>query len=349
MSEQPSEEKSLPPSEKKLRDARKKGQVNKSTDLVTAMVMLGCTLYLAVATSGIEDRVRNLISTTIRLYHEPFDTLWPQLLAQGSEIVVLAVLPLIIIAVVAAVLTNVIIMRGMVFSADPVKPKFERINPAEGLKRIFSARGIIEFVKSLVKIVSLSVAFVIVYRLGLQALMDAPSCGFGCLGGVFMALLKPLVLTALIAFLIVGLIDVQMQRWLFRRDQRMTRTEQKRERKDQEGDPQIRRARQRERQDMHAHSPNTGVHNASLMLGAAGDWLVGLRYISGETPVPVLVCKAGPEHSAALLKEAVTLGVPVANQPMLAARIARQARNGAPVPNDTFQPVADELVANGLI
>lgn len=349
MSEKPSEEKSLPPSEKKLRDARRKGQVSKSTDMVTAMVMLGCTLYLAVAVGGIENRVRNLISTTTRLYHEPFDTLWPRLLALGSEIVVLAVLPLIVIAVVAAVLTNVIIMRGMLFSADPVKPKFERINPAEGLKRIFSARGIVEFTKSLIKMVSLTVAFVIVYRLGLQALMDAPRCGFGCLEGVFMALLKPLVITALIAFLIVGLIDVQMQRWLFRRDQRMTRTEQKRERKDMEGDPEIRRARQRERRDMHAHSPHVGVHNASLMLGAAGDWLVGLRYVSGETPVPVVVCKADPEHSAALLKEAAALGVPVANQPELADRIAKRTGNGAPIPNDTFQPVADELVAAGLI
>lgn len=349
MSEKPSEEKSLPPSEKKLRDARKKGQVSRSSDMVTAMVMLGCTIYVVAAAGGIENRVRNLISTTTRLYHEPFDTLWPRLLGLGSEIVVRAVLPLIVITLVAVVLTNVVIMRGMLFSVDPVKPKFERINPAEGLKRIFSARGIIEFVKSLIKMVSLAVALVIVYRLGLQALMDAPRCGFGCLEGVFMALLKPLVITALIAFFIVGLIDVQMQRLLFRRDQRMTRTEQKRERKDQEGDPEIRRARQRERHSMYAHSSRVGVRHASLMLGAAGDWLVGLRYVSGETPVPVVVCKADPERSAALLEEAAALQIPLAKQPELAARIARRAGNGAPIPNDTFQPVADELVAAGLI
>ncbi|MCE8016447.1 translocation protein in type III secretion system, RhcU [Halomonas sp. MCCC 1A17488] len=349
MSEKPSEERSLPPSEKKLRDARKKGQVSKSSDMVTAMVMLGGTLYLLMAADGIERRVRHLIGTITRLYHEPFDTLWPRLLALAAEIVVRSVLPIIVISVVAAVLTNVLIMRGPVFSVDPVKPRFERINPAEGLKRIFSARGLIEFAKSLFKMVALATAFVIVFRLSLQTLLDSPRCGFGCLEGVFMALLEPLIVTALVAFLVVGLIDVQMQRWLFRRDQRMTRTEHKRERKDLEGDPEIRRARQRERRDMYAHSARTGLENASLMLGAPGDWLVGLRYAKGETPVPVMVCKAAPEESAALFEAACTRGVAVANRPDLAARIARRTAKGGPIPQDTFQAVADELVAAGVI
>lgn len=349
MSDKPSEEKSLPPSEKKLRDARRKGQVDKSSDMVTAMVMLGCTLYLASAAGDIEDRVRNLINTTTRLYHEPFDTLWPRLLELGSEIVVRAVLPLIVITIVAVVLTNIVIMRGMLFSADPVKPRFERINPAEGAKRIFSARGIIEFIKSLIKMGSLAVAFVVVYRLGLQALMDSPRCGFGCVEGILVALLRPLIITALVAFLIVGLIDVQMQRWLFRRDQRMTRTEYKRERKDMEGDPEIRRARQKRRRDMQAGSARTGVRHASIMLGGAGDWLVGLRYVSGETPVPVVACQADPEQSTAMLEDAARHGVPVADERELAARIARRAASGEAIPDDTFQPVADVLVAAGLI
>ena len=68
MSQQPSEEKSLPPSSKKLRDARKKGQVAKSADLVTAMVMLACTLYIAISVNDIIARVQGLIDSTARLY-----------------------------------------------------------------------------------------------------------------------------------------------------------------------------------------------------------------------------------------------------------------------------------------
>ncbi|MDQ7729760.1 EscU/YscU/HrcU family type III secretion system export apparatus switch protein [Halomonas sp. SpR8] len=349
MSEQPSEEKSLPASDKKLRDVREKGQVDKSSDMVTAVVMLGCTLYLFVSAGMIEARVRSLITLTTRLYLEPFDTAWPRLVAVGVEVLVYSILPLIVITVVAAVLTNILIMRGMLFSIEPIKPKFEHINPAEGVKRIFSARGMIEFFKSLLKIVTLGVAFLVVCRLGLQALMESARCGMGCLEGIFLALLKPLVITALVVFLVVGLIDVKMQRWLFRRDQRMTRSEQKRERKDIEGDPEIRKARQRQRRDTHGVSTRTGVEQASIMIGAEGDWLVGIRYVRGETPVPVVVCRAAPEDSASLRRKAEERRLKVVENRELAGRIGRRAGNGEAVPGDVFQSVADILVAAKLI
>ncbi|MFC3282206.1 EscU/YscU/HrcU family type III secretion system export apparatus switch protein [Litchfieldella rifensis] len=349
MSDQPSEEKSLPPSEKKLRDARKKGQVDKSSDMVTAIVMLGCTLYLVAQAGTIETRIRGLISLTTRLYQEPFDTVWPRLMAASVEVIMFSILPIILITIVAVILTNIIITRGMVFSVDPIKPKFERINPAEGFKRIFSARGIIEFIKSLIKMVSLTVAFVVVCRLALQMLMESSRCGFGCLEGVFLTLLEPLVITALVAFLVVGLLDVKMQRWLFQRDQRMTKTEHKRERKDMYGDPEIRRERRRQRRDIHSRSSQVGLQHALVMIGAAGDWVVGIRYVRGETPVPVMVCKAGPERSTKLLQEAKERHIPVVDNRELASRIGKRTGNGDPIPNDTFQSMADLLVAAKLI
>lgn len=344
-----SEEKTLPPSEKKLRDARKKGQVNKSADMDTAVVMLGCTLYIAFSANAIETRLRQLINLTTRLYHEPFDTLWPRLLAQGIEVLLLSVLPLVAIAVVAATLSSIVIMRGMLFSTEPIVPRAENINPVEGFKRIFSVRGIIEFIKSLIKVVALAVAFLVVYRLGLQSLMESPRCGAGCLESVFLALLQPLVITALVAFFIVGAIDVLMQRWLFRRDQRMTITEQKRERKDMYGDPEINRERQKQRRLMHALSSQVGIQHATLVIGAADGWLVGMRYVRGETPVPTITCKASPEQSATLLREATERHIPLVNDRELAARIAKRTGKGDPVPDELFQPVADALVKAGLI
>ncbi|WP_417328949.1 EscU/YscU/HrcU family type III secretion system export apparatus switch protein [Halomonas cupida] len=349
MAQQPSEEKSLPPSKKKLRDARKKGQVEKSNDMVSAIVMLGCTLYLVVSMDGIETRVRGLITLVTRMYTQPFDTLWPRLMAAGLEVLVWSVLPLILITVVAAILTNILIMGGMLFSVDPIKPKLEHINPAEGLKRIFSVRGIIEFIKSLLKIVTLGVAFVVVCRVGLQALMESSRCGYGCLEGIFMTLMKPLVITALVVFMIVGLLDIRTQRWLFQRDQRMTRTEHKRERKDMEGDPDIRRARQRQRRDIQAYSSRTGVQQASIMIGGTSGWLVGIRYVKGETPVPTVVCKASPQESSSLMREAIKHGLPVIEDRSLAEKVGKRAGNGEPIPEDCFQPIADILVARGML
>ncbi|GHB11888.1 EscU/YscU/HrcU family type III secretion system export apparatus switch protein [Salinicola rhizosphaerae] len=349
MSQQPSEEKSLPPSAKKLRDARKKGQVTKSADLVTAMVMLACTLYIGVSASRIVARVEGLIDLTARLYTEPFDTLWPRLIAQAGEVLVISILPLVALTVLVVILTNVVVSQGFVFAAEPVLPKAEKVNPVEGFKRIFSVRGVTEFLKSLFKMTALAVALIVVYRLGLQSLMESSQCGLGCVQGTFLDLLQPLVITALIAFLIVGAFDVLLQRWLFRRDQRMTKTEQKRERKDQEGDPTMNQARRKQRREMHALNAKIGVQHASLMVGTGDGWLVGIRYVRGETPVPVITCKASAENAPALLESAYQRRIPRVDDPVLAEKIATRAGNGDPIPDGTFQPIADVLVAAKLI
>lgn len=349
MSDQPTEEKTLPPSTKKLRDARKKGQVSRSADLVTAMVLLACTLYIAVSASDIIARVRGLLDMTARLYTEPFDSLWPRLLAEAGEVLLLSIVPLVALTFLIIVLTNLVVSQGFVFATEPILPKAEKIDPVQGFKRIFSVRGLTEFLKSLFKMLALGVALIIVYLLGLQSLMESSRCGFGCIQGTFLDMLQPLVITVLIAFLLVGAFDVMLQRWLFRREQRMTKTEQKRERKDQEGDPTMNQERRKQRREMHQLNAKVGVQHASMMIGTEDGWLVGIRYVRGETPVPLVTCKANALQAAALLESANSRHIPRAANAALAQRIATRAGNGDPIPDGTFQSVADLLVAAKLI
>ena len=89
----------------------------------------------------------------------------------------------------------------------------------------------------------LAIAFYVVGKHALQALMESSRCGAECMESTFFLVLKPLVFTVLCAFIVVGAVDVMMQRWLFGRDMKMTRSETKRERKDIDGDPQINRLR----------------------------------------------------------------------------------------------------------
>ncbi len=179
--------------------------------------------------------------------------------------------------------------------------------------------------------------------------MESSRCGAGCIESTFYLVLKPLMLTVLAAFLLVGCVDVLMQRWLFGREMKMTRSEQKRERKDMDGDPLIKRERQRQRREMQALATKLGLNRASLMIGTGSGWVVGVRYVRGETPVPVVVCRAEPGDSLAMLAEAAALGIAHALAPKLAADIAKRAVPGDPVPDHTFQAVADLLVAARLI
>lgn len=345
-----SEEKTLPPSDKKLRDARKRGQVSKSQDMVTAMTLLGCTLTVAIMLPAAEAQVRALFDLAAQLYVEPFADVWPRLLEMAERLLLATALPILAVTVGCAVLTNIVTMRGVVFSGEPIKPDFKRINPVDGFKRIFSMRSLIEVLKALVKVSLLSVALFVVGKSGLQALMGSARCGIDCMVSVAYQLLIPLVVTVLIAYLALGGLDLLLQRWLFRREMRMTWSEQKRERKDIDGDPLIKRERQRLMREMQGlSSRRTGLENASLMIGTEDGWLVGVRYVRGETPVPVVVCSASPGNTAQLLAQSAQLQVPRFSDAQLAERIGKRTVAGDPIPANVFQAVADALVAARLI
>ncbi|MFL1417308.1 EscU/YscU/HrcU family type III secretion system export apparatus switch protein [Pseudomonas fildesensis] len=344
-----SEEKSQPATDKKLRDARQKGQVAKSQDLVSGMVILFCTLCISILLPQAQAQVSALLDMVALLYVEPFHSVWPRVLDTAQQLMLTITLPVVSVTVGVVIVTNIVSMRGVVFSVEPIKPDFKRINPAEGFKRIFSMRSFVEFLKGLVKLVMLALAFYVVGRHALQALMESSRCGAECIESTFYLVLKPLMLTVLAAFLLVGCVDVLMQRWLFGRDMKMTRSEQKRERKDVDGDPLIKSERQRQRREMQALATKLGLGRASLMIGTGGGWVVGVRYVRGETPVPVVVCRAEPHDSFAMLAEAATLGIAHGMAPKLAADIAKRAVPGDPVPDHTFQAVADLLVAARLI
>jgi len=344
-----SEEKSQPATDKKLKDARKKGQVAKSQDLTSGMVILFCTLCISIVAPKAEAQVRALIDLTALIYIEPFSTVWPRVLGTAEQLLLNITLPVMAVTLGSVILTNLVTMKGVVFSGHPIKPDFKRINPAEGFKRIFAMRNFVEFIKGLVKVFLLAIAFYVVGRHALQALMESSRCGSGCVEATFYLVLKPLVFTVLSAFLVVGGVDVLMQRWLFGRDMKMTRSETKRERKDVDGDPLIKGERQRQRREMQALATKLGLARASLMIGTANGWLVGIRYVRGETPVPIVVCRAAPDESAQMLAESAALSIPQGPDPELAADICKRTVPGDPVPDTTFQAVADMLVAARLI
>ncbi|MBC3346030.1 EscU/YscU/HrcU family type III secretion system export apparatus switch protein [Pseudomonas sp. SWRI196] len=344
-----SEEKSQPATDKKLREARKKGQVSKSQDLVSGMVILFCTLCISIMVPKAQAQITALLDLIALIYIEPFHSVWPRVLDTAEQLLINLTLPVVAVTVGTVILTNIITMRGVVFSVEPIKPDIKRINPSEGFKRIFSMRSFVEFLKGVVKVVLLGLAFYVVGRMALQALMESSRCGAGCIESTFYLVLKPLVFTVLAAFLLVGAVDVLMQRWLFGRDMKMTLSEQKRERKDSDGDPMIKQERQRQRREMQALATKLGVNRASLMVGSASGWVVGIRYVRGETPVPVVVCKAEFEEAAQMLAQASGLGIAHSLDSVLANEIARRAVPGDPVPDNTFQAVADILVAARLI
>lgn len=341
-----SEEKALPASEKKIRDARKKGQVLHSPDMVSGIVILFCTLYLFYVAPRLQVKIDVLLDEASHIYERPFADVWYRLSTVAVYALWTTVLPILGITIVAILATNVAITRGFVFSVKPVEPDFSRVNPASGLKRLTSLKSIIEFGKALFKILALSVAFSVVFHAGLKALFQAPTCGFMCLHALSLSMLKTTAFIAIAAFIVMGTFDVFLQRWLFMREMRMTKSESKREHKDTEGDPLIRQERRKLAGLVGA--TKTGLSNAALLIGDGGSGAVGIRYVRGETPVPLIACRATGAAGAAMRDQARKKGIPLTIDVPLAADLERTPI-GAPVPDRLFQQVANALVANGLI
>jgi type III secretion protein U len=340
-----SESKPHPASQRKLHEARLKGQVPYSRDFVSAFTLACMSIYLLFAVPALADRLVALTIVTPQLADRPFAEASGRAVGLALDVLLLTTLPPVVIVVVGVVVSGVASTFGPVFSFDPVHPNFDRINPAQTMKMLFSSRNVIETVKALVKVAVLAAAFVLIMRGAIGPLFETPICGEPCLIAAAVETVKPLLAAAIAVFLVIGVLDLLVQRRLYQKDMRMSHTEQKREIKDQQGDPEIRKERRRlRRQGGFGGKVRLGMRYATIVL-THGSLVVGLRYKKGHTPVPAVVCKGKGQAGAALLAEARRRGTPVIER--ASAIEFERCEVGDFIDPDLFEAAAWAIVASG--
>jgi len=346
MANDESEEKNLPASQKKLKDARRKGKTSNSKDLVSGFTMLAAVLYLLYRWPMMRDRLMQLIDVVSASTERPFAEAWQRAVYGAIDVLLMTTVPLLVLVFAVAVVMGMAATRGPVFSFESVKLQFDHISPMQGAKRIFSSRNVIEFVKSLAKVVVLTAAFWTVLRGFIQPLFQTPSCGEGCLGQMVVSTLQPLAMTAVIAFLVIGVLDMPLQRHLFLREMRMSLTEKKKEMKEQEGNPQI-KAQRRRLQFMFAKKKvRKGVRHAAFVV-AQEDRVVGLLYHREQAPVPLIVSKGRGQSGDEMVADARRLGIPVVEDASLVDLLIGHAI-GNRIPPDAYTDVARLLIRLGI-
>ena len=341
-----SEEKSLPASQKKLRDARRKGQTSNSKDLVSGFTLFAAVLYLLFRWPMMRDRLIQLIDVVSAATEQPSTEAWQRAVYSSIDVLVTATVPLLGVVCAVAVVMGMAATQGPVFSFESVKLKFDNLSPMKGAKRIFSTKSVIEFGKSLAKVVVLTAAFWTVLRGFIGPLFQTPSCGEACLGQMVVSTLRPLAVTAVIAFVIIGVLDMPLQRHLFLKEMRMSRTEKKREMKDLEGNPLIKRERRRIQSMLASRQVRKGVRHAFVVI-AQEDRVVGLRYHREEAPVPLIVSKGRGQAGDEMVAEARRLGIPVVEDASLVDLLIGHAI-GKPIPPDAYTDVARLLIRFGI-
>ncbi|WP_407158269.1 EscU/YscU/HrcU family type III secretion system export apparatus switch protein [Bradyrhizobium sp. STM 3557] len=331
-----SEEKTLPPSAKKLREARKKGQIAHSKEAVTAVITTTALGYLLIRFPSSFAKLRDGLMAVPDLYDKPFESAVAVLFGRLGTDIALTVLPLVGLLVSVAIVTNIAINGGIVAAADPIIPKMERLDPVAGFKRMFGLKTLIELAKSAVKIAAVGILLWVITIAALQALIEIPACGLDCAALSFGTPIARLLYISVALFVLLGGFDISLQRWLFLRDMRMTKTEQKRERKDSEGDPTIRRLRQQVRRT--GSASKAGLRNATFLVRSA-DTVLALRYAAPDAMVPVLVARGTQDQAAKLLDEAKKGNLPIVFDAAAVMHVAPRLKVGRMISPDMFQQI----------
>lgn len=324
-------------------EARKKGQVVKSNELVTVLILALCVLVLQAWVPKIAAEFQNLYTLCVSIIYEEITLASVQQLVLTALVSVVKMAgPLVLAAMGAGYLANVM-QVGFLVVSEPLKFDLNRINPLNGFKRIFSKRGLFELFKALLKTclvgyVALKYLWEELPQIGI--LMDlTPAQGVATIGRITFSIIWRM----LAVLFVMAVADYAYQLFDYEKNLRMSKEEIKEEYKMLEGDPQV-KAKIKERQRLIAsHRMMQEVPKATVVITNPTHLAVAIKY-GDDMNVPMVVAK-GQDHVAEKIKEiARENDVIITENKPLARLLYKRVDVGSSIPADLYQAVA-EIIA----
>jgi len=326
---------------KSVRDARKKGQVARSHELNYALVLLFSAIALYFMSRGIfAGMARGLEHYLGSLASTEFTTSGTISLIERAGWESLTVfLPFSILALFVGIMANVL-QIGFLITPEPLKPKWDRINPIGGLRRIFSLRGTNELFKSFLKITAVSVVAFLTVKSLLGELFSLSHATTGGVLIVFGQMLFKLAIRCALALLFVALLDLLFVRWQHEKSLRMSVQEVKEEMKELYGDPIIRGKLQRVRRQMTGRRALARVAKAHVLVIHPGRYAVALMYDRDKMIAPKVVSKGKGFLADRILELAERRNIPTVESQELARQLCDKVDFDGIVPEKYYQDVA---------
>ncbi|QGZ65822.1 type III secretion system export apparatus subunit SctU [Paraburkholderia acidisoli] len=334
-----SDEKTEQPTDKKLRDARRDGEVSKSTDLVDGVLLAAGVIALAAGGGALVDAARSSLQIALRFVGGDHDmvTLAVALQQIGSRVIGAVAVPVGVgmLAILLALMPQV----GFQISMKPVSFNLQAVSPMAGFKKIFSVRALIDLAKMLIKGATVALVMWQTVKGLMPMVVGSLYQPLPELARLFSQMVLKLFGVAAVVFVILAAADIKLQKWLFIRSKKMSKDEVKREHKQDEGDPMIKGERRRLARELAASAPRARVGAASVMVVNPTHYAVAIRYAPAENPLPVVIAKGYDLEAAALRREAQLADVPIVGNPPV-ARALYKVELGAPIPEELFETVA---------
>ncbi|MDR3669720.1 MAG: flagellar biosynthesis protein FlhB [Holophaga sp.] len=329
---------------KRRQKARKEGSILRVADLDSTILLWGnLFMFTALGASTMALMARSMayfLSKTSQIgYIEPANL-------QSLAVDILSILVKVLVPFLAAnwllALGNQLFQHGFAINLKPLQPKFSKLNPANGFKRIFSARSMVDIAKSLAKFAIIAWMAYAVVAPRMMTIMSTMYLSMSQAMGYMQETLFILYRNIMLLMLLVAGADFMFQRKTFEKGLRMTKQEVKDEARDADGNPEVKR---RQKSILMASAMRrilTQVPKASVVITNPTHFAVALRY-DPNTLAPILVAK-GVDHLALKIRErAAVSGVVIVENPPLARAIYHNVDLDKPIPPDLYQAVAQVL------
>lgn len=334
------------PTPKKKRDARKQGNVAKSSEVNTAMTFLAILLIAYTMPDFINVELKNFLVNSFR---NDFSTTMDEniikmLMIRFTISFMKIILPICLIIMMFGILGN-LIQTGLMFSGESLKPKFSKLNPISGFKNMFSLKALGNLVKSIAVIVVLLILGYSFMNKNFEGLIKSGDIYTPYLFDTIIELIKKLLSSISLAVVIISIIDYGYQRYTHNKELKMTKQEVKEEYKQMEGDPHIKGKIKQKQRQMATQRMMQSVPSATVIVTNPTHISIAIRYEKGKDTTPVVVAKGADVIAFKIRELAKSHDIPIIENKPLARLIYKEVEIDQEIPEEMYKAVAEVLVA----
>lgn len=335
-------EKTEQPTPTKLRKAREEGQVAHSKDLTQTVLMAALVGYMLMDARHIAQRMADMLMMPANLMAMEFEAAFNVLAMEMARGFVALVFPYILIVIVLGLVVETA-QTGMNVAFKALIPSGKKLNVVQNVKNMFGAKGLIEFVKSILKVLVLSAVLFWTMRREMPALMTLAQGDISGVGVALLTLMESLVMQVGLAYAVIAGADFAWQRHHYTKQQMMSIDEVRREYKEQEGDPHVKSTRRHLHQEMLQEEAVNAARSSSVLVTNPVHLAMAIRYRPGDDPLPVLLAKGEGLLAARMVRAARSAGVPILENVPLAWDLMHRGTVAAYIPQELIVPVAEVL------
>ncbi|QMT59965.1 flagellar biosynthesis protein FlhB [Legionella sp. PC997] len=338
------QEKTEQPSPKRLKDARKKGQVARSRDFNTTVTLLFTALGFLIFGKQLAMQLAVLMRDAFE-----FNTQVTQTSVVSAERLFFlakmgfwSLMPLLLV-IFLITLAAPLLMGGWVFSAQVVQPKFSRLNLFQGLKRMVSLKGFVEMSKSFFKFLLVAVVAIAVLKIQIPALLHLAHVPIEtAIGSGSLIVVKSFVLISA-SLILIAVFDVPFQLYEHQKNMKMTMQELRDEYKEIEGKPEIKSAIRRAQQEISRRRMMNEIAKANVVLTNPTHYAVAICYKEKSHKAPIVVAKGKDLIAFQINKIATSHKIPIISVPPLARALYFSTKLNAEIPRGLYVAVAQVL------